>query len=882
MPKVAVVKTSPKTIDEDIARAMDLADYDKFVSKDVATSIKLNLSWSKLYPACSTNPYIFDGLLKKLLADGFDNRTIQAVENETVVTNIFAGLKNNNWYPVMKKHKIKFLPLINATYVDVKLPQKTLVLEDIFGEIIAPKEIFGSNIIHLPTIKCCHPETEILLADGSVEKIGEIVEEVHSDNEIAVTEDSDCVAISNHRVVSLSSSGNITDKVANKFWRTPSPTSLIEVRTRTSKQVKVSKKHPFLTPTGWKKSSEIKVGERIAIPRKIHVVGKSQKLPTIPTLNHPDIDPKNISFTQSRSLSVNQQKIIVEEYLDGKKTTEIAKSLGKHAETIRTMLIKYGIDIRKSVNWIRVPENTSDDFWRWIGYFLAEGYTQDSKGTTRFWWTNTDDALIKDYSHLCETLFGVQVKKKEISYYFDSHILGDFMNDLGLERPIVSGSKSVPDLLFKCPTSEIVSFISSYFDGDGTCVSDGLHITSKSLKLIQQVQTLLLRIGVISFKRETWSRATNDPNSDLKLYHMLDIYGDDVIFFSNSINLRLMKKAKRLEEFSDRRRKSKRPSNWDTIPINPQMFRKVRLGLGFTQQSTGKASSVNNIENQHTVPTRPIVEYFIQIFEKADVNNQFPDELELMKRLASEEIAWDHVVSIEEVKSDVPYLYDLSVEGTNNFVGNSIILHNTHGHTQMTGAMKDSFGLYLTKNRHLAHLMIHEVLVDLLLLQQTISHSEFVLTDGTIVGDGPGPRTMVPKVGNVLIATSDMVAADTVQTRLMGLDQKLVRKLQIANELGLGESDPNKIDIVGDFESWEDLPNFDLSPGKSPVIQWNRGFLKVPGMETFLFRSPLMWLPTQLSGLYHDAFWLPLKGKKWVKWFLEETEWGALWDSYSE
>ena len=205
----------------------------------------------------------------------------------------------------------------------------------------------------------------------------------------------------------------------------------------------------------------------------------------------------------------------------------------------------------------------------------------------------------------------------------------------------------------------------------------------------------------------------------------------------------------------------------------------------------------------------------------------------------------------------------------------------THGHTQMTGALKDSFGLYLTKNRHLAHLKIHEVLVDLLLLQQTISHSEFVLTDGSVMGDGAGPRTMVPKIGNVLLATHDMVAADTVQTRIMGLDQSKVHKLQIAKELGLGESDPEKIEIVGDFESWEDLPNHHMDPGKSPVITWNRGFLKFPGMETLLFRSPLMWLPTQLSGLYHDGIWLPLKGKKWVKWFLEETEWGELWKSYS-
>ena len=141
---------------------------------------------------------------------------------------------------------------------------------------------------------------------------------------------------------------------------------------------------------------------------------------------------------------------------------------------------------------------------------------------------------------------------------------------------------------------------------------------------------------------------------------------------------------------------------------------------------------------------------------------------------------------------------------------------------------------------------------------------------------------MVPKIGNVLIASNDMVAADAVQTRLMGLDRSSVHKLQIASELGLGASDPEDIEIAGDFESWDDLPNFHLSPGKSPVIAWNRGFLRFPGMETFLFRSPLMWLPTQLSGLYHDGIWLPLFGKKYVRWFLEETEWGALWNSYTE
>ncbi len=39
-PKVAVAKTSPKTIYYDIAGVLDLTGYDKNVSKDVVTTIK--------------------------------------------------------------------------------------------------------------------------------------------------------------------------------------------------------------------------------------------------------------------------------------------------------------------------------------------------------------------------------------------------------------------------------------------------------------------------------------------------------------------------------------------------------------------------------------------------------------------------------------------------------------------------------------------------------------------------------------------------------------------------------------------------------------------------------------------------------------------------
>jgi hypothetical protein len=62
---------------------------------------------------------------------------------------------------------------------------------------------------------------------------------------------------------------------------------------------------------------------------------------------------------------------------------------------------------------------------------------------------------------------------------------------------------------------------------------------------------------------------------------------------------------------------------------------------------------------------------------------------------------------------DVPFFYDLSVAETPCFVGNGILLHNTHGHALTTGAIKNSFGGLLKEVRHYAHEFIHEVMVDL-------------------------------------------------------------------------------------------------------------------------------------------------------------------------
>ena len=88
-PKVAVVYTSPVTVIDDIGRAMRLAEYESFLPKDVATLLKINISWQHYYPACSTSPWQLDGVITALKDDGYSD--LIPAHNGTVVVDPVEG-----------------------------------------------------------------------------------------------------------------------------------------------------------------------------------------------------------------------------------------------------------------------------------------------------------------------------------------------------------------------------------------------------------------------------------------------------------------------------------------------------------------------------------------------------------------------------------------------------------------------------------------------------------------------------------------------------------------------------------------------------------------------------------------------------------------------
>lgn len=215
------------------------------------------------------------------------------------------------------------------------------------------------------------------------------------------------------------------------------------------------------------------------------------------------------------------------------------------------------------------------------------------------------------------------------------------------------------------------------------------------------------------------------------------------------------------------------------------------------------------------------------------------------------------------------------------FEGKSV-LHlptvKTHGHSITTGAIKNAFGGLLREVRHYAHKYIHEVLVDLVIMQKELHPGHFAVMDGTVCGDGAGPRTMIPKTQNIILAGGDAVAIDAIAAKIMGFDPLSIPYIRMCHERGLGTGDPARIEVVG--EDVEEL-DFGFKTKRSLVIWGDQmlriGFLRF--LEKILLKSPLVvWAPLA-SNLYHDFLWYPTVGRGRIRKFMK-TEWGELWKTY--
>ena len=124
----------------------------------------------------------------------------------------------------------------------------------------------------------------------------------------------------------------------------------------------------------------------------------------------------------------------------------------------------------------------------------------------------------------------------------------------------------------------------------------------------------------------------------------------------------------------------------------------------------------------------------------------------------------------------------------------------THGFQRITGAIKNQFGCIPGALKGEFHVKVPDayefakMLIDL----NSCIHPRLYVMDGIMAMEGNGPKGGNPKKMNVLIFSTDPIALDATECRLMNLDPALVLTNKAGMEMGAGTYLEKEIELLGD------------------------------------------------------------------------------------
>jgi len=210
--------------------------------------------------------------------------------------------------------------------------------------------------------KCVSGDTQVFLPDRRV-KIKDLVDEEFSKNKVIPTDDGYLVASSNLEVLSLNQNNlKIEKKKVSQVWKRKAPEYLIDVKTRTGRNIKVTPEHPFfIFDNGLQKvrADELNINSSIATPRVIST-----------NSNIINFDLNKVNWYQTEIVN-GQFK---------------AKGRGKS-------------------KWVYLLHTFDPKLARFMGYVIGDGHIPLEENCVRFF--NVNPQLLNDFLKLGENLFGV-------------------------------------------------------------------------------------------------------------------------------------------------------------------------------------------------------------------------------------------------------------------------------------------------------------------------------------------------------------------------------------------------------------------------------------------------------------------------------------------
>ncbi len=219
--------------------------------------------------------------------------------------------------------------------------------------------------------KCVKYDTNVLLADGSIGKIGKIVEEAIKRAEEKGTlgkVDDGFYAPINLSIFALDARTlKVTKARANIAWKRKTPEKMFIVKTKTGKEIKVTPTHPFFTFENGefktRRAKDLTAGDLIAVPRQIHHFREEQPLniDVLPYLGNVLREVRKVLGLSQFEVGINPSTYLHYERNEGRPTRG---HLMKIVETFERVAISEKIDeaIRRKIELLKLLAD-SDIFW---------------------------------------------------------------------------------------------------------------------------------------------------------------------------------------------------------------------------------------------------------------------------------------------------------------------------------------------------------------------------------------------------------------------------------------------------------------------------------------------------------------------------------------
>lgn len=498
--------------------------------------------------------------------------------------------------------------------------------------------------------KCVSFDTEILLADGSSSTIEEIYHRRQA-NLLTLGED--------WKFHFTQPSVYVDDGEKPVF----------KVTTRLGRSVETTITHPYLTINGWRTLSQIKVGEKIAIPRKIDVFGQE-------TIQ--DCEVKLLAYligdgclTRICPQFTNSNPLLQADFSES-----VAKfvSLKVRLETSQVTR-KPTLYVGKDYNFITAQRQV------FAGNFKTAINSQSLSGRKISQSIEVSPALLckwqqgecspntETFELLCQTL---QVQPDELAALgfasiskASQNLLKVWLQELGLWGKNAH-AKTVPSIIFKLRRSQVALFLNRLFATNGwaAVLKSGqaqLGYASVSEKLARQVQHLLLRFGIIAALK----KRSVKYNGTICTAWQLDITdANEIKAFISEIGI--FGKEEALSRVELAIQNNKYHTNRDLIPV--QIWEQIAESkANESWKSLAQRAGIKNFSNIH-VGKRALSRARLLMFANALEDTK-------LQQLANSDVYWDEIVSIEPM--GYKQVYDLTIPVTHSFIANDICVHNT-------------------------------------------------------------------------------------------------------------------------------------------------------------------------------------------------------------